>query len=505
MRPGNALDPSAAPMPLGERTPVLVGAGVAAQRDPDPRSAREPIALMVAAAQSAGVDCGSAQALAEVQRILVPKGRWSYANPAEIIGRAIGARQPATVLSTVGVLQQSLIADACARIAQGEIESALVVGGDAGHRLSRAAATGIAIEDADTSQAPPDLTWAPHDELRHPAEIKAGLHMPVGLYAIMHSALQAARGHTVDAHRDAIARLYSGFSAIAASNPNGWRRAALPPSAIREATVDNPMQAFPYTKLHCSNWSVDQAGALLLCSVRQARALGIAPSRWVFPLASTESNHMVSVVQRAHLGRCAAAGIAGRAALDAAGLSVSQLERVDLYSCFPFAVDVLATELGLPSGEALTVTGGMPYAGGPYNNYVLQATARMVHLLRQGHGGAGLVASVSGAMTKQGFGLWSRSPGRERFVHANVTSEAARSTALREVRPDYRGRATVAGYTVLHRRGSAPCGVVIADTADGYRTVARSDAPAMTARMQSERFCGTPIHVHAGSSFTLSI
>ena len=80
------------------------------------------------------------------------------------------------------------------------------------------------------------------------------------------------------------------------------------------------MQAFPYTKLHCSTWNVDQAGALLFCSAARADELGIAPDKRVYPLASTESNHMAQISTRADLAACPGAEIAGCAALDVAGL-----------------------------------------------------------------------------------------------------------------------------------------------------------------------------------------
>src|SRR5690606_27749788 len=148
----------------------------------------------------------------------------------------------------------------------------------------------------------------------------------------------------------------------------------------------NPMQAFPYTRNHCSTWNVDQAAALLLCSMGRARELGIPQSTWIYPLASVESNHMVAVSARAGLAECPGARITGRAALKAAGLATADIDLIELYSCFPLAVQTYAEGLGLSLERDLTVTGGMPFAGGPYNNYFLQATCRAAELLREGRG-----------------------------------------------------------------------------------------------------------------------
>jgi acetyl-CoA C-acetyltransferase len=165
-------------------------------------------------------------------------------------------------------------------------------------------------------------------------------------------------------------------------------------------------------------------------------------------------------------------------------------------------VEMYAWELGIDLARDLTVTGGMPFAGGPYNNYVLQATARMAELLRAGNGRHGLVASVSGVLTKQGFGLWSRAPGPAGFVHADVSDAAARATPVREIVAEHVGAGVVAGYTVLHESAHAPQGVVVVDLPDRRRAVAHSDDAAVVAAMEAREFCGTAVVLGAGSTFT---
>jgi acetyl-CoA C-acetyltransferase len=483
--------------------PVLVGIGVATQREEDPRQAREAIELMIAAVQLAADDAGSSTVLAGVQRIAVPRGRWSYRNPAGTIERAIGARRAVTVLSSVGVLQQTLIGDACKRIAAGEIDTAVVVGGDTGYRILRGQIAGVPVPERE-DEGEPQVSLKPHEELRHPAELRAGMRMPVGLYAIIQSAYRAKHGWSIDEHRDRVAHLYSRFSQIAAANPHAWKREVLSPEAIRDASARNPMQAFPYTRLHCSTWNVDQASALLFCSQAKAETLGIPRDRWIFPLASTESNHMVPVSARADLGACPGAGLAGRAALTGAGLQPEEIDLVDLYSCFPVAVEVYAEELGLAHSRDLTVTGGMPFAGGPYNNYVLQATCRMAELLRRGDARTGLVSSVSGVVTKQAFGLWSRVAGEHPFAWADLSDEVAAHMRTKEVVEMYDGDGVIAGYTVLHDRSAAPKGIVVADIDGGRRTVAVTHDEAMIGALQSKEHCGAAVRFSADGTFCLT-
>lgn len=477
-----------------ERTPVLVGIGMATQRHEDCLQALEPLDLMLAAVAAAGRDSGVAATLAGTGYIAVPRGRWAYRNPAGAIAHAIGAPTATTVLASVGVLQQSLIGEACARIVRGETHTTLVAGSDCGYRLLRGQISGQPLGER-AQDNDPDQSPAPKDDLFHAVETRAGFAMPVGLYAIMESALRAQQGWSVAEHRDRLATAYAGFSAIAAANPHAWSRTVVDATTIREGSARNPMQAFPYTRFHCSSWNVDQASALLFCSAARAQALGIARDRWVFPLASTESNHMVTVSARADLGACVGARIAGAAALDAAGVTAGQLDFIELYSCFPIAVSTYAAALGIAVTRTPTVTGGMPFAGGPFNNYVLHATARAAELLRARGRGTALVTSVSGMLTKQGFGVWSAAAAARGFVGADLSTTVARELRTCEVIDHYSGTATIAGYTVLHGRNQQARGVALVDTPQGARVLTSTAAAHLLESMQREEWVGRRVTV----------
>ena len=479
------------------RTPVLVGVGVAMRREDDPARALEPIDLMLEAVRAAGADCGASALLAQVGSVAVPRGRWRYRNPAGEIARAIGATGATTIVSSVGVLQQTLIADACAAIAEGEIQSALVTGSDAGYRILRARLAGVRAEERDQTDDP-DVRLEPKAELRHPAEVAAGLKMPVGLYAILESARRAASGRSVDGHRDCLAARYARFAEIAAANPDSWTRTPLDEATIRNEGPRNPMQAFPYTRAHCSTWNVDQAAALLFCSAERAAALNIDRSRWVFPLASAESNHMVPLSARADLIRSPGADATARAVLEMGGIAAADVDLIELYSCFPVAVDAFADALDLPPDRDLTITGSMAFAGGPYNNYFFQATARAAQLLRAGAGRTALLSCVSGILTKQAFALWSSEPPSASFVRRDVTAEVAEEAAELPVVENYTGSGRIAGCTVLHSRGEQPRAVALIDTGDGARALAVSDACEIVAGMEREEWVGRRVHVAAG-------
>jgi acetyl-CoA C-acetyltransferase len=471
--------------------------GLIEQREEDPADGRDAIGLMLAAAQAAGADTGRPAILGQVDLVAVPRGQWRYRDPGRYLGGALGSPAARSVLAVVGVLQQSLIGDACRRIAEGTVDVALVVGGEARYRRLREKITGSRLP-ATVVDGEPDEVLEPAAELVLESEIASGLGgMPVGYYAIIESAVRAARGLGVHEHRQQIAALYSRFSEVAAQNPHAWRRERLEPDVISGPSPKNPMLAFPYTKLHNSSWNVDQAGALLFCSAQRAASLGISRTRWVFPLASTESNHMTAVSERANLARCPGARIAAHRAFEASGITADQLTFVELYTCFPAAVEVHASEAGIPGGVDWTVTGGMPFAGGPFNNYVLQSTGRMSELLRGRPGSTGLVTSVSGVLTKHGFGVWSTDPGPLPFAWIDVTDEVSASSERRPVLDGYSGRGVVTGYTVVYPDRERRRGVALLDVPAG-RFMARTDEPAVLNRMEQEELCGRTVQVTDG-------
>ncbi len=479
------------------RTPVLVGVGVASRREDDWTQALEPIDLMLEAVRSAGADSGAPTLLAEVGTIAVPRGRWRYRNPSGEIARAIGATGATTIVSSVGVLQQALVADACQAIMDGRVDSALVAGADAGYRLLRAKMGGMRAQERDQDDEP-DVRLEPKAELRHPAEVAAGLTMPVGLYALMDSARRAAAGLSVGDHRDRLAARYARFSETAAANPDSWTRTPLDAATIRDDGPRNPMQAFPYTRAHCSTWNVDQAAALLLCSAERATALGIDRSRWIFPVASAESNHMVPLSARADLVRSPGADATASAVLDIGGVAAAGIDLIELYSCFPVAVDAFADALDLPADRDLTITGSMAFAGGPYNNYFFQATTRAAALLRQGAGRTALLSCVSGILTKHAFALWSTDPPSDGFIRRDVTVEVAATMAELSIVENYTGGGQIVGCTVLHARGEAPRAVALIDTDGGARALAVSDAAETIAGMENDEWVGRSVKVIDG-------
>ena len=485
-------------MTIDPNTPVLVGAGLIMQREASAAAAKEPIALMIDASKAAGTDCCSPQLLKQVQRVSVPVGRWAYRNPGKMIADAIGAQGVMSVSALPGVSQQTLLSDTCSAISNGEVSTALVVGGEAGYRLLRARIEGAKLVDRESDDVA-DIVMKPHADMFPDYEQRTGLgQMPVGYYAIVDSAFRHAAGFDTDEYRNRISNRYSQFSETASHNRHAWNQTRMSSAEIRNATERNPMLAFPYTKRHNSQWSVDQASALLFCSAKVAQDYGIPEEQWVYPQVFSEANHMLNITARADLHRCVGAEVAGMAALEAARCEVSELDFVELYSCFPIAVEAYASALKAPESLALSFTGGMPFAGGPMNNFVLQVVAQLADKIRRKPQSRGLVTTVSGVLTKQGFGIWGAEPAEAGYQFLDVTKDVIAQTEKRHVDPAFCGKAEVAGYTVLHDNNGRRRGVAVVDLADGTRSIGSTQSDSLIERMETTDFCGASLNLHEG-------
>jgi acetyl-CoA C-acetyltransferase len=254
------------------------------------------------------------------------------------------------------------------------------------------------------------------------------------------------------------------------------------------------MIGFPYPKLMNSNNAVEQAAAVILCSAARADALSVPRDRWVFPLSGADAHDTPFVSNRPDLRSSPAIRAAGRAALAAAGTDIDAVAHADLYSCFPSAVQVAAVELGLAADRPLTVTGGLSFAGGPWNNYVMHAIAAMVTVLRGDAGAIGLCSANGGFLTKHSIGLYSTTPPvvaagagfRDTTAQATVDAEAPWALDA-----DYTGAVTVEGYVVMHDRDGEPQNAFAAlRTPTGARAWGTTNDPAAMKAMTEEEHVG---------------
>jgi acetyl-CoA C-acetyltransferase len=165
--------------------------------------------------------------------------------------------------------------------------------------------------------------------------------------------------------------------------------------------------------------------------------------------------------------------VAYRNALAGAGIEAEQIGAADLYSCFPIAVwvamDVL--DMTLDDPRPLTLTGGLPFFGGPGNNYSTHGIAEMVHWLRaQPEPSYGVVGANGGYLSKHAVGVYANIPAE--FPEAVPEFKASEVV---EVVSDPEPDGVIESYTFQPQKGSARAVVVGRQMSDGRRWVGVAD------------------------------
>ncbi len=321
-------------------------------------------------------------------------------------------------------------------------------------------------------------------------------------FALIDSALRHAEGTSIEQHRDDIANLYAGLNHVAGTFEHAAFPEPLTAAFIRDPSAKNRPYAFPYNKWHCAQMNVDQAAAITVCSLETAVRLGVEPDQIVFPLVGLESSHCVTLSRRAVLHRWQALEVLGKAAEAHLGHPLAELDLVEIYSCFPAAVRVGQRALGFPVDGVPTITGGEPFAGGPWNSFVLQMTAAMVERVRAERGSRGLVTTVSGLLNKPGLGVYSTDPGEAPLLVRDLAEEARAVTPVVEASSGHTGPATVAAVSVAYEGMEPARAVVIGDRPDGTRFLASCADAEVAKRATVEELVGAAIDVD-GVTFTV--
>ena len=508
-------------MALDPRTPVVVGVGqVVCRPDPagDPAGRPEPAALMADALARAAEDAGGRApggggpgwdllARADSLRVVSPLS-WHPVNPALAVSARLGIDPAEQVCTAIGGnMPIALLLDSARAIAAGRLQVALVTGAEAFHTKWRARAEQRELRWVAQGSAVPAAV--PFGVDRPPAsdlEVSRGIEAPLQAYPLLQNALAAAEGWSPAEQEARIGRLWSSFSEVAASNPAAWLPVAHRPEAIARPGPGNRMVAHPYTKLCMANMGVDQGAAFVCCSVGAARSAGVPEDRWVFPWAGAEADDHWFLSQRPALHRSPAMAAAGRRALHLAGVAAGELGPVDLYSCFPVVVEMAASALGLPVGDArrpLTVTGGLTFAGGPGNNYASHSVAAVVEHLRRDPGAAGLVSGLGWYATKHAFAVLGARPPARPYRWSDVQAEVDAQPRC-PVDPALQGRVRVETHTVLFdRQGGPSTGIVACRDTAGTRTWANVTDPDGLDQLTSGAWVGHGGVVGAGGALAL--
>lgn len=492
---------------LPPSTPVLIGAAqhtVHKHRQPGP----EPLDAWAAACRAAADDAGiGPQGLTRADAIaLTHCMSWAYddgiARLADQLGATPTIRRAGAPSGTSGQKLLDALAD---DIRAGRARLAVLCGGEAlatlRHYLKAGQTPPWRFQHPDPQAHHVDLAGQ-----QHPGEVAIGLFDGVGAvyqFAMRDVARRAHLGIAPDAYRRQLGELLSGLSRVAADNPDAWSGTARDPDFLITPRDDNRWVSYPYTKHMVAHIEVDISAAVILTSEAMADELGVPQHRRVYPWTSAYVEDPAYIAVREHLWKADGMAVASQAALDAAGITIDDVAHVDLYSCFASAVNFARDALGIAHwpGERVSLTGGLPYGGGPASSYMLTSLVKMVQALRATPGSHGLLSGVGMMMSHHVFSVYaSQAPTPEvRPVDQAALQATVDAIPQREIDNHYAGPATVTTYTLMYdRHGTATHGAAICDLPSGARAYARILDADLLAQAEHTELVGQPVEIVAG-------
>lgn len=498
-------------MTVDDRHPIIVGTGQITLRDqgwPDPAG---PMDLMSEAVGAAAADCGASgntDVLAAADHLTVINiFCWDHGNAPAMLGEAVGldARAERRYTGPGGNSPQAAVNDLAARLADGEIEVALVAGAEALAAKQRARREGHRVDWGTHADPLPSRN---DRDPSHPIERDQLAMLPIVSYPLWEPALRVSAGHTPDEHNAHIGKLMARFTDVAADNPHAWFRGRHTPDELMTITGDNRMISTPYPKLVNSIIRVDQGAALVMTTVGKARALGIPRDRWVHVLGAGDCNDLWYLSERTAYDRSPGMERVAAQVTGSSGVGSDEIDHLDLYSCFPSAVQLAMRAWGIADDDPRppTVTGGLPYAGGPGNNYTTHSIAAMTDLLREDAGSVGLCTGLGWFVTKHSAGLYGSGEPRQPFRRIDPTDDQAAvdSQPHPVIEPEPSGTATIEAYSVFYdRQGQPEVARCIATLDDDRRTMVSSTDVAVAAAVTEGEWFGRTIQTRPDLTFTI--
>lgn len=495
---------------VSESTPVIVGVGQFVERVDEPGyRGLSPADIAAEAARVAIADAGGEGVL---DRITIVGGirTWEDSSPVPAsFGKA--AKYPLAVASRLGIAPKvavfeksggqsplTLLCDLAGRIEAGVGEAALVFGSEAISTLRHLSKAGEARDWSETPEGELEDHGRGLEGMMTRQTVAHGLATAPPAYALLDNARRARLGLSREAYGREMGRLFAPFSAVAAANP--YAAAATTPMSAEEIATPserNRLVAEPYTVKLVSRDQVNLGAAVLIMSAGAARAAGIAEDKWVYVHGAAVAVER-ELLRRDDLGASRAAAATLRSALGTAGKTADDMALFDFYSCFPIAVSAAAIDvLGLSPDDprGLTVTGGLPFFGGPGNNYSMHAIATATERLRAQPGAFGLVGLNGGIMSKYGAAVLSTTPaawpGCAQGALQAVLDEAPSPVVI----PTPEGWGAILTYTVVHGKAGPSVAIVIGQLDTGERFIANNADAATLAAMAGEDPLGRRIYV----------
>ena len=494
---------------MNPRTPVLIGVGQFTERIDDPGyRGMSSVDLAAAAARAALEDTGVSAAVADALDTVVgirqfeisgraPAPLGCSTNYPRSVAQRVGAAPARAVLEPIGGQgPQHVMTEFAGAIAAGELDAVMVIGSENGSTLRYFVKRPDKPDHSDDVGGQLEDRGLGYEGLFTKYTVAHGLHGAPAQYGLLENARRGRVGLGVAEYRRSMAELFAPMSAVAARNPFAASPVQRSVEEILTVDDDNRMICDPYPRLLVARDQVNQGAAVVLTSVQSARRLGVPQDKWVYLRGHADVVDQ-PLLDRADLSFNSASILAVDEAMRVAGVGLPDIATFDLYSCFPVPVFNFCDGTGLATDDprGLTLTGGLPYFGGPGNGYSLHAIAETVDRMRSRPGVFGLVAANGGIISKYSVGVYSTEPAE---WSADKSVELRAQIAARPAAPvteNADGAATIETYTVRYD-WPVRTGIVVGRLdADGSRFLALSEDPDLVGLLSEGEPLGASIRV----------
>ncbi len=475
---------------MNDRAPCLIG--VAQKTFAKDSDAPEPLKQWEMIAYEAAKDAGNENIIAQLKEVnVIFPTSWTYEAAEKQLAESLGLPNCRAYLSGLsGTSPQKMLNEAAEKILEGEIDCSLIVGGEAFATRKRAKKEGRKLGWLKVDNKP----QMPFDDPFISTEMVHQIYQVYLTFAVLDSARRQQHNLTHAENRQQQAEMMSALSKIAAGNPNSWFPQAYCAKELFSTAADNRTVAYPFTKHSMAFMDVDMCAGLIITSHEKADELDVPQAQRVYLNGWGYAKSPPYIAQRKELWHSPEMKAASKHALDMAGTDINNVQHLDLYSCFSSALSFVKDALGIADDDPrpLTITGGLPYFGGPGSNYCTHSIAAMVERLRRNPGDNGLITGVGMHMTNHVFAVYSTEPTDfDRDIYQQSSDVTARSDTL-TIQDEADGPATIAGYTVIHERENT-WGLAICDLPNGNRCYAHINDADILASLETEEWVGRDI------------
>lgn len=496
------------------RTPVIVGVGQFTERiDLPGYRGMSSVELATEAARVALADTGvDTAALAEAIEVFVGLRQFEICTPfseaplgcsdnyVRSVAARIGADPARAVLEPLGGHgSQKVVTEFAGAIAAGDAEVVLVLGSENGSTLRYFAGRDDKPDHSEQVGGQLEDRGYGFDQYMNEYTATHGLTGAPVQYGLLDNARRARLGTGVADYRRAMAELFAPFSKVAAKNPLASSPVERSVDELATVSAENRMICDPYPRYMVARDQVNQGAAVLIMSVAAARRLAVPEEKWVYLHGHADLVEQ-SLLDREDLSASLSAELAVAEALRVARIDLAEVATFDLYSCFPFPVFSVCDSAGLATDDprGLTLTGGLPFFGGPGNSYSLHGIAETVLSMRERPGQFGLVGANGGVMSKYSVGVYATTPvewaaDRSRELQAQI-DELPKVAVTRHAD----GPGTIETYSVRYDWPVATAVIIGRLDADGSRFMALSTDTRLLALIADGDPLGAAINVTAG-------